>query len=239
MVDPNNSIDMSLDQIIEHRPRGNRNNRGRGGNASGGGGGATRTAKRNAGTRAKPYGGGSGRPSAAASPAPAPGLAVSQKIAVSNLAPKVTQADLLELFGKIGQVKTASLNFTANGKSAGTATIVFARPQHAPAAIKEYHERLLDGKPMRLELIVQANAIAVLQKAAAAPRRAAKGGPSEAPASTGGRGKGRKGGAGKAKPKPKTQDQLDADMEAYMSNNAMDTDPPAAGINHSLANALV
>jgi RNA recognition motif-containing protein len=56
-----------------------------------------------------------------------------------------------------GQVKSAQLNFDANGKSKGSGTVVFAKKQDALKAVQEYNNRTLDNRPMKLELIVDAS----------------------------------------------------------------------------------
>uniref|UniRef100_T1IH32 RRM domain-containing protein n=1 Tax=Strigamia maritima TaxID=126957 RepID=T1IH32_STRMM len=68
------------------------------------------------------------------------------KVIVSNLHPSVTQDDIQELFGEIGDLRRASL-----GKS-GTAEILFMRPADAQKACDVYHNRQLDGIPMNLKI---------------------------------------------------------------------------------------
>ncbi|KAJ3153787.1 hypothetical protein HDU86_005120 [Geranomyces michiganensis] len=234
-LNANGLLDMSLDQIIEAKPqRGGRRN----------GGGAARNARRGNDSRARPYGG----TSPAARPAISTAQAYTGEIVVSNLGRNVTEGDVNELFNNIGPVKSATLNYTASGHSKGVANVVFVKPGHAHAAIREYHNRHLDGKPMRIELLVKADAAPILS---AAPRRVA----GTAPASRAGvRGNGavgggiRKGGRGSGRPPrekkvAKTQDELDAEMEAYMKDEStMDIDsnaqPASNGVNLNLANAL-
>lgn len=57
-----------------------------------------------------------------------------------------------------GNVRNASLNYDAGGKSKGNGTVVFNTSADAAKAIREYHDRTFDGKPMKLELVVSANA---------------------------------------------------------------------------------
>ncbi|KAI8998247.1 hypothetical protein BC832DRAFT_239276 [Gaertneriomyces semiglobifer] len=169
---------------------------------------------------------------------------------VSNLAKSVTQDDVRELFAQIGPVKSAQLNYDANGRSKGVATIIFSRAGDAQKAIREYHNRTLDNKPMKIELIVRADAPALTAPRATIASRLGGGGRSGGLA--GRRGGDRRRGAGgnrsTHKKTPKTQEELDAEMEAYMKEEgaAMDVDGSQAataassnGINVNLANALM
>ncbi|KAI8816363.1 uncharacterized protein EV422DRAFT_545740 [Fimicolochytrium jonesii] len=248
-------LDMSLDQIIEAKPRGGRRN-------GGGGGGADRSRRPGGrGNRPSPYGStGSRNTGGTAQQTPA---ALSDKIVVSNLAKGVTQEDVHELFTRIGPVRSAQLNYDAQGRSKGVATVIFNRARDAATAIREYHNRALDNKPMKIELIVRADA-------AAAPIARQAGGTGNPPRRQGGAGNGtpragrngtpsgrrgdRRRGAGGVgathKKAPKTQDELDAEMEAYMKDDGgmdIDTQPGQAaalpvpatnGVNLALANAL-
>ncbi|TPX61594.1 hypothetical protein SpCBS45565_g07238 [Spizellomyces sp. 'palustris'] len=225
-------LDMSLDDIIvKNKPqRGKR----------GGGGGAMRTSRRSGrDDRARPYANSSLRPTAATN--------ISDKIVVSNLAKSVTQNDVHELFSQIGPIRSAQLNYDAQGRSKGVANVIFSRPKDAQAAIREYHNRTLDNKPMKIELIVRADAAPALTPSAA-PRRSTGGRLGRTGPSAGGGHRGNRGrvnASGVHKKVPKTADELDAEMEAYMQDEAMEVDAQLAqsntsanGINLNLANAL-
>ncbi|KAI8917545.1 hypothetical protein DFJ77DRAFT_456801 [Powellomyces hirtus] len=233
-LNSNGLLDMSLDQIIEAKPnRGRRN--------GGGGGGAMRNQRRsNQDNRSRPY-----ASSGSSRSGGAPSSAISGQLVVSNLGQNVTESDVRELFSQIGPVRSAQLNYNANGKSKGVATVIFRTAKHAQDAIREYHNRALDGKPMKIDLVVKADAAPALTSAAA-PRRQGQGlgvrnGRSNVPARGGVR-KGRQG--GREKRTPKTQEDLDAEMEAYMKDETtMELDAPSAqpatnGVNLNLANAL-
>ncbi|KAJ1529113.1 hypothetical protein HK096_009200, partial [Nowakowskiella sp. JEL0078] len=137
-----------------------------------------------------------------------------RKISISNLAPSVTQSDLLDLFKHIGPIQTAQLYFDEKGRSKGAASVVFMKPGHAYLAHQEYHKRTLDNKPMQIELVVgnvsQLNATST-QKSVTVIR--------------GGRGRGgrwrsgprrNRGSGGRA---TASADQLDQDMDVYMGQN--------------------
>lgn len=65
------------------------------------------------------------------------------KVVVSNLQDSVTQEDIVELFGDIGALKRARLVET------GVAEVVFVKMSDAAKAVEIYHNRQLDGKPMK------------------------------------------------------------------------------------------
>jgi THO complex subunit 4 len=73
-----------------------------------------------------------------------------------------------------GPLKSAALNYDPSGRSLGTGTIVFRNASDAARAISEYHNRALDGKAMKIELIVNPAALAsvapVSSRLGAAPR---------------------------------------------------------------------
>lgn len=165
----------------------------------------------------------------------------STKIVISNLAQSVSQQDVLQLFSQIGKVRSAQLNYDANGRSKGVATVIFQRPGDAERAIKEYNSRTLDNRPMRIEVILDPAAVAKVAKSLPGELQKGRLGASNVrPAGKKGgvvvkQGKGKQTTAAKKaqaqkkkvvtkakraeKPKAKTQDELDAEIAAYMSSN--------------------
>eukprot|EP00051_Salpingoeca_urceolata_P025327 m.451737 g.451737 ORF g.451737 m.451737 type:complete len:196 (-) comp20325_c1_seq1:254-841(-) len=89
------------------------------------------------------------------------------KLNVSNLGHDVIEEDMRELFSKFGKLKEAFIHFDRSGRSLGSATVNFTSRSAAVAAMKEYNGVLLDGKPMKIELVS-----ADMGDAAAAPTRA-------------------------------------------------------------------
>ena len=69
------------------------------------------------------------------------------KVVVSNLQNTVSQEDILELFGDIGALKRAKVS------TPGQAEVTFVNRQDALKAVEIYHNRQLDGKAMRCQLV--------------------------------------------------------------------------------------
>jgi len=72
-----------------------------------------------------------------------PSSTLSYKVYVSNLHPTVSRQDVVELFGDIGMIKSAEM------LRPGTAVIDFYNEVDAEKACEIYHNRLLDGLPMK------------------------------------------------------------------------------------------
>ena len=62
------------------------------------------------------------------------------KIVVSNLHPRVTEEDILELFSDIGPIKRARF------LDKGIAEVLYVKIEHAKEAIYKYDKNELDGK---------------------------------------------------------------------------------------------
>ncbi|RZF35515.1 hypothetical protein LSTR_LSTR010206 [Laodelphax striatellus] len=86
-------------------------------------------------------------------PAAAQSLAVTSqqpqghRIVVSNLHQKVTHEDIKELFGEIGQLLASHV------VRPGTAEVIYMNQKDAIAAVDAYHNRTLDGQPMKCMLV--------------------------------------------------------------------------------------
>ncbi|XAR58154.1 hypothetical protein NMG60_11026557 [Bertholletia excelsa] len=75
------------------------------------------------------------------------------KLYVSNLDNGVTNDDIRELFSEMGQLTRYAVHYDKNGRSSGSAEVVFARRSDAFQALKRYNDVLLDGKPMKIEIV--------------------------------------------------------------------------------------
>ncbi|XP_047098948.1 LOW QUALITY PROTEIN: uncharacterized protein LOC124714077 [Schistocerca piceifrons] len=76
-----------------------------------------------------------------------PSSSQGHRIVVSNLQPSVTQEDIRELFEDIGTLVVSRL------VRPGTAEVVYARLEDALRAVDVYHNRQLDGQPMKCMLV--------------------------------------------------------------------------------------
>ncbi len=74
-------------------------------------------------------------------------LVLGVKMIVSNLHHTVTEEDVMELFGDLGPLKRARM------KENGDAEIVFVNKVDATRAVDAYHNRQLDGRPMKLQIV--------------------------------------------------------------------------------------
>ncbi|KAF3925760.1 hypothetical protein ABW20_dc0100742 [Dactylellina cionopaga] len=162
------------------------------------------------------------------------------KIQVSNLPLDVNESMLRDYFTNIvGSIKKCQLVYKANGQSAGIATIEFAKPGHANIAFEQFNGRLVDNRPMKVEIIVDPTKVSLATRISGPPKAAPKptpkpaggkpkpvtaNGRSNGPAGRKdagrGRGRGRGGrhgasGSGGAKRTTKTVEQLDQEMADY------------------------
>ncbi|KAJ5159849.1 mRNA export protein mlo3 [Penicillium canariense] len=171
----------------------------------------------------------------AAHPTPATPTA-SSKIIVSGLPSDVSEGNIKEYFTKsAGPVKKVMLTYNQNGTSRGIASIIFAKADTAIKAAKELNGLLVDGRPMKIEVVFDASHAPavpapkplterVAQKSQPKPATAPKSAPNNAKG-RGGRtaGRGRRG-RNPGRGKPKTVEELDAEMVDYFSNENVPTE---------------
>ncbi|XP_021895955.1 THO complex subunit 4C-like [Carica papaya] len=81
------------------------------------------------------------------------GVEVGTKLYVSNLDRGVTNEDIRELFAEIGELKRYAVHYDKNGRPSGSAEVVYLRRSDAFLALKRYNNVLLDGKPMKIEIV--------------------------------------------------------------------------------------
>ncbi|CAL9770387.1 THO complex subunit 4A-like [Musa acuminata AAA Group] len=228
------ALDMSLDDIIKNNKQSAPGGRGRG---RGSGAGPARRVPNRSANRSAPYSVGKAPDSAwqhdmfaaqmGGVPAPAArasSIETGTKLYISNLEYGVSNEDIKELFSEVGDLKRYSINYDRSGRSKGTAEVVFARRADALAAVKRYNNVLLDGKPMKIE-IIGTN----ISTPAAVPQlsNGAFGNSNGASKSTGpgrgsagwprggGRGRGRDRGRGRGRGEPVSAAALDAELDKY------------------------
>ncbi|KAF9437301.1 hypothetical protein BGZ76_001307 [Entomortierella beljakovae] len=156
------------------------------------------------------------------------------KIQISNLDLRVTADDLKLVFSsRVGPLKKCSINYDQNGKSNGTALVHFTRVTDAAVAVQKFNGVPLDGRAMKIELVVAPGAAAVTP-AAGQSNSGRQGQQKRTPVKAGrpGRGRGNNSGSGSGsgrgrgrggrgeKKETKTADQLDAEMSSYMQVDA-------------------
>ncbi|KAL1972860.1 hypothetical protein VTN31DRAFT_6402 [Thermomyces dupontii] len=204
-------LDQSLDDITKSRRQSGRNR------ARGGRSGASRAPV--GGIRKNRANRGTTKPSTTTgSTAPL----VDSKIIVSGLPPDVTEANIKEYFSKsAGPVKKVMLTYNQNGTSRGIASIIFTKPETAAKAAKELNGLLVDGRPMKIELVVDATHVPEvpapkpLTERVAQPKSQPKAATTSGKPSRRGRRPGRRG----RNPRKKTVEELDAEMVDYFANN--------------------
>ncbi|KAK2810902.1 hypothetical protein FQN50_002493 [Emmonsiellopsis sp. PD_5] len=202
-------LDKSLDELLSGQQRGGRRGTRR----------STRSARATA-----PVGGvkkttrNAKSASKAIPTAPALGLGES-KIIVSGLPSDVSEANIKEYFHKsAGPVKKVILTYNQNGTSRGIAAITFVRPDTAAKAAKELNGLLIDKRPIKIEVVLDASrapavpAVKPLNERVAQPKPQPK--PASAAKAGSKRGRARRG-RNAGRPKPKTAAELDAEMEDY------------------------
>ncbi|XP_024029557.1 THO complex subunit 4D [Morus notabilis] len=81
------------------------------------------------------------------------GIEIGTKLYVSNLDYGVTNEDIRELFSEIGDLKRYAVHYDKTGRPSGSAEVVYTRRSDAFAALKRYNNVLLDGKPMKIEIV--------------------------------------------------------------------------------------
>ena len=76
------------------------------------------------------------------------------KVNVSNLSHDVLEDDLMDIFAAVGElIGSPALFYDRAGRSQGRGVVTYARQSDALTAVKEYHQRALDGKPMRVSSV--------------------------------------------------------------------------------------
>jgi len=235
-------MDMSLDDVIAKTKTGRgRGGRGRGGRRGGGGGGARASYLARGGgarngnvgfTRIVPdgkwqhdrYDGVGGRGGGGGGGLRTAGsLNATAKVLVNNLDYNVSDADIEELFGEFGPLRKASVHYDRSGRSLGSAEITFERRVDAIRALKQYNNVPLDGRPMKIAFVGPGvNALALAQQSNGIDARVQNGQGQRTTTSGRGRGvggiRGRgRGRGGATKPTDVTVEDLDKELDAYVS----------------------
>ncbi|KAH8803837.1 putative mRNA export protein mlo3 [Hyaloscypha sp. PMI_1271] len=167
------------------------------------------------------------------------------KILVTGFPKDITEPMIKEYFVKmIGPVKRVELSYGPGGASRGIANILFARSESATRAVAECNGIPVDGKPIKVELIIDATRAKAIpppkglsERITSQPKPQPKSAAvTKTAGATRGRGKGGrgKGAARNARPAKKTAEELDSEMVDYWQAGAAATETngaaqPAAG----------
>ncbi|ETS79577.1 hypothetical protein PFICI_09430 [Pestalotiopsis fici W106-1] len=219
-------LDQSLDEIVStQRKAGGRRGRNTTRRASG------RT------TTVAPVGGvqkNSKKPQTAAkqAPAKASGGPGDSKVVVSNLPKDVTESQIKEYFvTSVGPIKRLELAYGPGGSSRGVATITFSKRDGASKAFNQLNGLLVDGRPIKIEIIVSGDKAAEIapapktltdrisqpksQPKSAVPNKKKEAATKDTAAGGANRGR-RKPARGKSsRPAKKTAEELDSEMADY------------------------
>ncbi|KAL2159994.1 hypothetical protein VTH06DRAFT_1649 [Thermothelomyces fergusii] len=226
-------LDQSLDEILSSQRRNN---------------GRRRSARRSSGaakpTATAPAGGiqkntkparGTNKPT----PAKGVGLTGESKIVVSNLPKDVSEGQIKEYFQQsVGPVKKVEISYGPGGVSRGIAHVTFHHADGASKAFSNLNGLLIDGKPVKVEIVV-ASADLIPQPPSLAqrmtqpkpqPKSAATVKKTPAKDGKGGAASGKSGKKGRARvsrPK-KTAEELDLEMADYFENRNNENNASAA-----------
>lgn len=81
------------------------------------------------------------------------GVNSTTKLLISNLDFGVTSGDVRELFEDVGAIQSARVHFDENGRSLGTAEVIYERRADAVTAQQKYNGVHLDERPMEINIV--------------------------------------------------------------------------------------
>lgn len=138
------------------------------------------------------------------------------KLNIINLDFGVTDSDIRELFQEFGDMRSAAVHYDRSGRSLGSAQVLFGRQTDALKAMKQYNGVHLDGRPMKIYIEGNEGAFNAASSRPMSNRLNQRGRGSR-PGGAAGRGRGGRGGRQSEKAKPKTAEELDAELDSYLT----------------------
>eukprot|EP00762_Andalucia_godoyi_P006981 ANDGO_07730.mRNA.1 THO complex subunit 4A len=78
------------------------------------------------------------------------GVSTGAVLSLTNLASNIVAEDLKEIFAGVGPLKRCTVHYDRDGRSMGTAEVVFTHRKDALEAFRRYNQVTLDGRPMVL-----------------------------------------------------------------------------------------
>ncbi|RKF79100.1 mRNA export protein mlo3 [Golovinomyces cichoracearum] len=152
------------------------------------------------------------------------------KILVTGLPRDVNEGMIKEYFMKqVGPIKRVEISYGPGGVSRGVANITFARAESAIKAVDECNNVSIDGKPIKIELILDATRAKAIpppkglsERVTHKPRPKPATNPRPAAVSASRGGKASRGGHTNrnARPVKKTAEELDSEMIDYWQNGS-------------------
>jgi len=145
----------------------------------------------------------------------------------------VSEDDLWELFGQVGEVQKVFLNYDRSGRSSGTATVIMNNRVAAQNSVRRYNGVALDGAPLEISIVSQDEQGRVTRGRSAggfahggyASTRSTQGWGGALGGFRGGRGRGGRGGrVGRGRGRGRrdntnvSQEDLDAELDQYQSS---------------------
>jgi len=79
---------------------------------------------------------------------------MSNTVVINGLSPDINEEDLQTIFEEVGAIKEITLNYDKDGKSNGTAQIIFQKAADAETAVDEFDRAEVEGQVMYLKLVV-------------------------------------------------------------------------------------
>ncbi|RDA87901.1 hypothetical protein CP532_1691 [Ophiocordyceps camponoti-leonardi (nom. inval.)] len=164
---------------------------------------------------------------AATKPTPAKAAANTgeSKVIVSNLPKDVSEQQIKEYFiQSVGPIKRVDISYGPDSVSRGVANVTFLKPDGAPRAFSKLNGLLVDGRPIKIEIVVNAaQADKIIPPAKTLAERTTQPRAQPKPATgkhhvlaKNGKGAANKKRRGKnARPTQKTTEELDSEMADY------------------------